>query len=406
MSNVLQRFLKYVSVDTQSMEEQSCYPSTEKQLNFAKNILKQECIDVGLRDVEVDKYGYVTATLPSNVSKECPTIAFLAHMDTSPDCYGENIKPQIIENYDGSDIKLNDEVKLTVEEFPALKRYVGNTIVTASGNTLLGADDKAGIAEILEAMEYLINHPEIPHGTIKIAFTPDEEVGQGVDFFDVKKFGADFGYTLDGGEIGELEYETFNAAKATITVHGKSIHPGSAYKIMKNAGVIASNIVNKLPKDQAPSTTKGYEGYFHLSEIEGSIEIAKMNIYIRDFDRDKFQERKDFILKIVDEANKEYGLGTVKVEIKDEYFNMGEVIKENFQVFELAKKAMEDNGITPIIKPVRGGTDGSRLSFMGLPCPNIFTGGHNFHGPYEYISVESMDKAVEVIINICVLNAQ
>ena len=406
MSNVSQRFLKYVSFDTQAAEDQDCYPSTSKQLTFATEVLKQECIDVGLSDVEVDKYGYVTATLPANTDKECPTIAFIAHMDTSPDVSGENVKPQVIEDYDGSDIKLKNGVVLSPNEFTSLKNYIGQDLITTDGTTLLGADNKAGIAEILESMDYLIKHKEIPHGTIKVAFTPDEEVGRGVDFFDVEKFKADFAYTVDGGELGELECETFNAARARITIHGKNIHPGHAYNVMKNAGLIAVEFIDKLPHDETPATTRGRDGFFHLTKMHGGIDLAEMDIFIRDFEIDSFENRKETIKSLVDEFNKKYGQGTVVVELKDSYRNMIEILEKRPEIIELAKKAFDKCGVTPIIRPVRGGTDGSRLSFMGLPTPNIFTGGHNFHGPYEYICINSMEKAVEVVVSICELNAK
>ena len=406
MSNVSKKFLKYVSFDTQSLHDQECYPSTAKQLSFANDVLKQECINIGLSDVNVDKYGYVTATLPSNVDKQCPVIAFIAHMDTSPDAPGANVKPQVIENYNGLDINLNNDVILSPSEFSSLKNYVGKTLITTDGTTLLGADNKAGIAEILEAMEYLIAHDEIPHGTIKIVFTPDEEVGHGVDFFDTKKLGAEFGYTVDGGELGELEYETFSAARAKLIFRGKSIHPGNAYKIMKNAALIASEFIEELPKSETPSTTRGREGFFHLTKMSGAVDTAELDIIIRDFETDSFENRKKLIVSITDEINKKYGEGTAILEIKDEYRNMSEVIIQKFEIVELAKRAFEECNITPIITPVRGGTDGSRLSFMGLPTPNIFTGAHNFHGPYEYICVESMEKAVDAIVSISKLNAQ
>jgi len=404
---LVKRFLKYVSFDTQSDENSSTYPSTAKQLELA-NYLVEELKSLGLADAAVDQYGYVTATLPGNVQgKDVPVIGFLAHMDTSPEFPGANVKPRIIENYDGqSTIELSAGRVLSPEEFPHLKNYAGKTLITTDGTTLLGADDKAGIAEIVTAVEYLLEHPEIEHGTIKVGFTPDEEVGRGVDYFDVKKFGADFAFTLDGGEYGELSYETFNAAQAKVIVHGKSIHPGEAKNKMKNAILMAMDYINQMPPAEAPAHTEGYEGFYHVYHIEGSVDRADLTWIIRDHHRDRFEERKTYMVNAAQWMNKKYGDGTFEIDVKDQYYNLYEVLKDKPEIIELAKKAMKDAGIDPIIRPVRGGTDGSRLTFMGLPTPNLFTGGHNYHGPYEYIVVESMEKAVEVIVNIVKLAAQ
>lgn len=404
---LVKRFLKYVSFDTQSDENSSTYPSTAKQLELA-NYLVEELKSLGLADAAVDQYGYVTATLPGNVQgKDVPVIGFLAHMDTSPEFPGANVKPRIIENYDGqSTIELGAGRVLSPEEFPHLKNYAGKTLITTDGTTLLGADDKAGIAEIVTAVEYLLEHPEIEHGTIKVGFTPDEEVGRGVDYFDVEKFGADFAFTLDGGEYGELSYETFNAAQAKVIVHGKSIHPGEAKNKMKNAILMAMDYINQMPPAEAPAHTEGYEGFYHVYHIEGSVDRAHLTWIIRDHHRDRFEERKTYMVNAAQWMNKKYGDGTFEIDVKDQYYNLYEVLKDKPEIIELAKKAMKDAGIDPIIRPVRGGTDGSRLTFMGLPTPNLFTGGHNYHGPYEYIVVESMEKAVEVIVNIVKLAAQ
>ena len=396
MTDVSKRFLNLISYDTSSLYESTTYPSTPSQMDFAKTVLAPECEKIGLSDVTVDEYGYVTATLPSNINRDIPTVGFIAHMDTSSDASGKNIKPQIIENYDGGDITLNDTMILSPSEFPDMKNYIGQDIITTDGTTLLGADNKAGIAEILTAMEHLIKNPSIKHGEIKIAFTPDEEVGRGVDRFDVKKFGADFAYTIDGGRLGEFEYESFNAARAVIKITGKSVHPGAAKGIMINAGLIATEIASKFPCDETPATTEGREGFFHLTKISGSVGTATLEYIIRDFDKSSFINRKEFIKNLADEF-------AVEVNIHDEYFNMHDVLSkdEYSQIRNIAIESMEILGITPIISPIRGGTDGARLSFMGLPCPNIFAGGHNFHGPYEFIPIQSMIKATEVIVKIC-----
>jgi tripeptide aminopeptidase len=391
----------YVTIDTKSEHDSESFPSTKTQFDLAK-ILVKELKELGLTDASVDENGYVMATLPSNMDKNVPTIGFIAHMDTSPDMSGKDVKPKIVENYNGAAIVLNEakNIVLSPTDFPDLKRYVGKTLITTDGTTLLGADNKAGIAEIMDAVEYLVNHPEVKHGTIKVAFTPDEEVGHGADYFNVEKFGADFGYTIDGGEIGELEYENFNAAGAKITIHGRNIHPGTAKNRMINSMEIAMELNSMLPENQKPQYTEGYEGFFLLTGISGDVEETKANYIIRDHFKDRFEEKKALMQSTVDYLNTKYGENTVEVVIKDQYYNMKEKIEPVMHIVDTAKTAMEEVGVTPMIKAIRGGTDGARLSFMGLPCPNIFTGGHNFHGKYEYICVESMNKAVEVILKI------
>lgn len=398
---ILERFLKYVKTDTQSKPDSSLFPSTEKQLQLAK-MLVSEIKNVGLTDISLDEKAYVMATLPSNVDYKVPVIGFLAHMDTSPDMSGTNVNPQVVNNYNGEDILLNKSSGLTLKtaDFPEIKQYKGQTIITTDGTTLLGADDKAGIAEIITAMEYLVMHPEIKHGTVKVGFTPDEEVGRGVDYFDVKKFGADYAYTMDGGEIGELEYENFNAAKARIIIQGRNVHPGTAKNKMINSLIIANEFNNLLPVEQRPEFTSDYEGFFHLIRLDGTVENSVSEYIIRDHDRTKFENKKTFLNDVVNLLNRKYPNGTVKLEIQDQYFNMREKIEPVFHIVDLAKKAIEDLGIQPKIIPVRGGTDGSRLSFMDLPCPNIFAGGHNFHGKFEYVPLESMMAATNVIIRI------
>ncbi|MGM0408691.1 MAG: peptidase T [Bacteroidota bacterium] len=398
---LLNRFLQYVQIDTQSDETSKTYPSTQKQFDLAR-LLEKQLKELGLDDVELDKYGYVTATLPANTDKKIPVIGFLAHMDTAPDVSGTNVKPQIFENYDGKNISINKEmdVCLAVKEFPELKKYIGQTIITASGDTLLGADDKAGIAEIMTAVEYLIKNPEVKHGTIKLAFTPDEEIGKGVDYFDVKKFDADYAYTLDGGPVGELEYENFNAASATIKIQGRNIHPGYARGRMINAILVASEINDMLPIEQRPELTQNYEGFFHIVKFNGTVENAEIQYIIRDHDQQKFEHKKEVIKKIVALTNKKYNEEVAKLELKDQYYNMRQKVEPVFHIVEQAKQAMIELGITPDIKPIRGGTDGARLSYMGLPCPNLFTGGHNYHGKYEFIPLESMEKAVQVVLKI------
>ena len=399
LESVKNRFIQYVQLDTQAMANVDTCPSTPGQLVLAK-VLEEECIRLGLQDVKKDSNGYVYASLASNLKHEAPAIGFLAHMDTSPDYSGVDVKPKVTCNYDGGDIVLGKGTVLSPTEFPCLKEYIGQDIITSSGDTLLGADDKAGIAEILTAMEYLIKNPDIPHGKICVGFTPDEEIGRGADKFDLKAFGAAFAYTIDGGEIGELKSENFNAAQAEINVIGKSVHPGAAKGIMVNAVLVAAELVSKMPVDEIPAKTDDYEGFFHLMDLRGCVEHAKLFYSIRDHDKNGFNERKSFIEKIVAELNEKYPKA-LKLDLKDEYYNMAGPLAEHKHVIDLAYKAMEEAGVKPLRTPIRGGTDGARLSFMGLPCPNIFTGGHNAHGPYEYIPLQSMGKAVEVILNIC-----
>lgn len=401
MKTVTERFLTYVKHHTTSDEASDTFPSTKRQLAFAA-FLAKECEAIGLQSVSVDAYGYVTALLPGNTAN-APTIGFISHIDTSPDASGENVLSNIVENYDGKAIPLNGTV-LSPKEFPSLKEYIGQTLITSDGTTLLGADDKAGIAEILTAAEYLLAHPEILHGAIRIAFTPDEEIGKGVDFFDVDKFHADFAYTLDGGRIGELEYENFNAARAIIRIKGKNVHPGSAKNVMKNAALIGTEIASLLPERETPAKTEGYEGFFHLCSFEGDVTSATLNYIIRDFNADSFAHRKELLRLIVERKNAQYN-NCIELDLHDEYYNMLSQIEPHMEIVSLAKQAMLDCGITPIIQPIRGGTDGARLSFMGLPCPNLFAGGHNFHSNYEYVPVPSMEKAVSMIVRIAELAA-
>ncbi|MGF1559538.1 MAG: peptidase T [Flavobacteriaceae bacterium] len=404
--HIIDRFLRYVKIDTQSDPSSNTTPSTEKQWNLAY-MLAEELKEIGMKQVTIDDNGYIMATLPSNVEEAVPTIGFISHFDTSPDFSGTNVKPQIIEDYDGGDIVLNVEEQLVLSpyHFDDLLLYIGQTLITTDGTTLLGADDKAGIAEIITAMEYLVQHPEIKHGTIKVGFTPDEEIGRGAHKFDVEAFGADWAYTMDGSQVGELEYENFNAAAAKISVKGKSVHPGYAKGKMVNAVSIAYEFMGVLPPEETPQNTSGREGFFHVHHMKGEIEHAEFDLIIRDHDLAKFEQRKQLLKDIVTKLNSIYG-NVITMELKDQYFNMREKVEPVFHIVEIAKKAMESVGITPIIKPIRGGTDGSQLSFMGLPCPNIFAGGHNFHGKYEYVPVESMLKAVEVIVKICELVAK
>lgn len=409
MSKVVERFLKYVTYNTQSDEESSTVPSTEGQLVFAR-ALKEELEAIGLKEVSLDEKGYLMATLESNLGedKEVPTIGFIAHMDTSPDMSGENVKTQLIKNYDGGDIVLNEEegIILSPLDFPELKDYVGRDIITTDGTTLLGADDKAGIAEIITAMEYLLENPEIKHGRIRIGFTPDEEIGRGADFFDVKKFAADLAYTVDGGPLGELEYENFNAAAARISIKGTSVHPGTAKGKMVNSLLIASELINKLPAEETPAETEGYEGFYHLVSVKGNVEETKLYYIIRDFDKINFIKRKTNLEEIVQDLNKKYDRARIQLKITDQYYNMKEIIENNKEIIDTAYQAMEEIDIRPLITPIRGGTDGARLSYMGLPTPNIFTGGHNFHGKYEFIPVFAMEKAVELIVKIAELYGQ
>jgi tripeptide aminopeptidase len=410
MQHIIDRFISYVTIDTESDPNSNTTPSTEKQWNLA-NKLVEELKTIGLADVTIDDKAYIMATLPSNVDHDVPTIGFVSHFDTSPDFSGANVKPQIIENYDGKDILLNAEknIVLSPNYFKDLLQYKGQTIITTDGTTLLGADDKAGITEIVSAMEYLIQHPEIKHGKIRIGFTPDEEIGRGAHHFDVEKFGAQWAYTMDGSQIGELEYENFNAAGAKITFKGKSVHPGYAKGKMINSMLIANDFINELPKGETPQETKGYEGFFHVHHITGSIEETVLELIIRDHNKLKFEKRKDLIGKIAKKINKkfakQFGEDIVTAEVKDQYYNMKEKVLPVKHIVDIAEKAMRELGIKPIIKPIRGGTDGSQLSFMGLPCPNIFAGGHNFHGKYEYVPAESIQKATDVIVKIAELTA-
>ena len=401
MSSVIDRFIRYAQIDTQSDESSPTYPSTQKQFDLAR-ILVKELLALGLKDAAVDENCYVMATLPANQGNASPVIGLIAHVDTSPDMSGTGVSPRIWENYDGRDIIINSEkdILLSPQVFPELSRYEGQTLITSDGNTLLGADDKAGVAAIMGAVEFLVNHPDMKHGTIKIGFTPDEEIGRGVDKFDVQKFGADFAYTLDGGELGELEYNTFNAASAKVTIQGKIVHPGYAKNIMKNAILIGMELQSMLPEHERPAYTSGWEGFFHLMDIRGGVEQTSMTYIIRDHDREKFEYKKNLFQKTVDFLNIKYGTGTVSVEITDSYYNLKEKIEPVFHIVDTAEKAIRAVGLTPRIVPVRGGTDGSRLSFMGLPTPNLFTGAHNFHSRYEYIPAESLEKSVEVILKI------
>ena len=405
--HIINRFISYVTIDTESDPNSDTTPSTEKQWDLA-NKLVEELKAIGMSDVTIDDKAYIMATLPSNVDKDVPTIGFISHFDTSPDFTGANVKPQIIENYDGNDIVLNKEenIILSPDYFEDLLLYKGQTLITTDGTTLLGADDKAGITEIVSAMEYLIQHPEIKHGTIKVGFTPDEEIGRGAHHFDVEKFGADWAYTMDGSQIGELEYENFNAAGAVITVNGKIVHPGYAKGKMINSMYYASEFMNALPATETPEKTEGYEGFFHLYSIDGKVEQTKLQYIIRDHNREQFENRKQFIKNLVEDLNKKYDAQIFEADIKDQYYNMREKIEPVIYIVEIAEQAMKELGIKPLIKPIRGGTDGSQLSYMGLPCPNIFAGGHNFHGRYEYVPVESMIKATKVICEIAELVAE
>ena len=400
------RFLRYVKFETRSDEKSETIPSTPTQLEFAK-ILAKELEEIGMENVYVNDACFVNATLPGNVDKDVPVIGFIAHMDTA-DFNATNVNPKIVENYDGEDIVLNEakDIVLSVEEFPNLKNYVGKTVITTDGPTLLGADDKAGIVEIVEAMKYLIEHPEIKHGTVKVAFGPDEEIGRGADNFNVEEFGADFAYTMDGGPVGELEYESFNAAGAVFKIKGKSVHTGTAKGKLINASLIAAEIVNSFPADEVPEKTEGYEGFYFLDKINSNCEEAELSYILRDHDREKFEAKKKFAANVAKKINEKYGKELVSVEIKDQYYNMGEIIKDHMNVVEIAKKAMENLGIKPVIEPIRGGTDGSKISFMGLPTPNIFAGGENFHGKYEFVALESMILATDVIVEIVKLNGK
>lgn len=411
MQHIIDRFISYVTIDTESDANSDTTPSTAKQWDLA-NKLAEELKTIGMQDVTIDDHSYVMATLPSNVGHEVPVIGFVSHFDTTPDFTGANVKPQIVPNYDGGDIVLNKELNIVLSPgyFKDMLQYKGQTLITTDGTTLLGADDKAGITEIVTAMEYMIQHPEIKHGKIRICFTPDEEIGRGADLFDVEKFGAEWAYTMDGSQIGELEYENFNAAAAKITFKGISVHPGYAKGKMINSMLLANKFISNLPKEEVPERTTGYEGFFHVVGLSGSIEETTLNVIIRDHDRKKFEKRKKLIGKIADKINrkftKQFGGDVAIAEVKDYYYNMKEMVEPVMHIVDIAEKAMRELGIEPLIKPIRGGTDGSRLSYMGLPCPNIFAGGHNFHGKYEYVPVESMQRAVEVIMKIAELTAE
>ena len=399
MEKLLDKFLRYVAVDTMSDPESETQPSSAKQFDLLR-MLRDELDAMGIK-AELDEFGYVMATIPSNIDKEVPAIGFIAHVDTSPDASGKDVKPQIIENYQGGDVMLNAEkdIVLKVSDFPEMQNYIGKTLITTDGTTLLGADDKGGVAAIMYAAQYLMEHPEVKHGDIKIGFTPDEEVGRGVVKFDVKKFGAQYAYTIDGGEIGELEYENFNAAGAKIRIQGANIHPGYAKDKMINSMQIAMELNAMLPVNQRPEFTCGYEGFFLLTEIKGTVEETSMQYIIRDHDRAKFEEKKELLKAVVEYLNKKHN-NAVTLEMKDQYYNMRQEVEPHYFIVEKAIKAIEMAGIKPKVQPIRGGTDGANLSFMGLPCPNIFAGGHNFHGKYEYVPLESMEKASEVILNI------
>ncbi|WP_027392287.1 peptidase T [Aquimarina latercula] len=405
--HIIDRFISYVTIDTESDPNSDTTPSSAKQWDLA-NKLVEELKSIGLQEVTIDENAYIMATLPSNVNHEVPTIGFISHFDTTPDFTGASVNPQIIETYDGKDIVLNEEenIVLSPDYFEDLKLYKGQTLITTDGTTLLGADDKAGIAEIISAMEYLVQHPEIKHGTIRVGFTPDEEIGRGAHKFDVSTFGAEWAYTMDGSQIGELEYENFNAAGAVVTIKGKIVHPGYAKGKMINSMYIAQDFINSLPRLETPEHTSDREGFFHLYSMNGEVEETKLQYIIRDHDKEHFEARKEMMAKLGDELNKQYGKDVVNVTINDQYYNMKEKVEPVMHIVDIAEEAMKELGITPLIKPIRGGTDGSQLSYMGLPCPNIFAGGHNFHGRYEYVPVESMIKAVEVIVKIAELTAK
>ena len=412
--DIIERFLNYTKFDTQSAEDSQTVPSTSKQLIFAE-YLKKELEREGLDDVEMDEKGYIYATLKANTKAHVPTIGFISHYDTSPDCSGADIKPQIVRNYDGSDILLggglkvegerkNDEIVMSPKKFPELLQHVGEDLIVTDGTTLLGADDKAGIAEIVQAMVYLQQHKEIKHGKIRVAFNPDEEIGMGAHHFDVEKFGCEWAYTMDGGDVGELEFENFNAASAKITIKGVSVHPGYAKGKMVNANALAAEFAKMLPEDETPETTEGYQGFYHLLGITSNIEQAKLSYIIRDHDREKFEDRKRFVVRCAEQMNEKYGEGTVEAVVNDQYYNMKEKIEpDDMHVIDVVLKAMQEVGVGPKVRPIRGGTDGAQLSFKGLPCPNIFAGGINFHGPYEFVPIQSMEKATKVIVKICEL---
>ncbi len=398
--DITERFLNYTKFDTQSSEDSDSVPSTPKQLIFA-DYLKKELESEGFEDVELDEKGYLYATLPSNMKDKVPTIGFISHYDTSPDCSGADIKPQIVRNYNGGEITLSEGIVSSPQKFPELLHHIGEDLIVTDGHTLLGADDKAGIAEIVQAMCYLRDHKEIRHGDIRIAFNPDEEIGMGAHHFDVEKFDCEWAYTMDGGDVGELEFENFNAASAKIRIKGVSVHPGYAKGKMVNANALAAEFAHMLPDDETPETTEGYQGFYHLLNIQSNIEEAKLSYIIRDHDREKFEDRKRFMTRCADRMNEKYGEGTVLCEVKDQYYNMKEKIDPQMHVIDLVLHAMQACEVAPKVRPIRGGTDGAQLSFKGLPCPNIFAGGVNFHGPYEFVSIQSMEKAMQVIVKIC-----
>ena len=412
--DITERFLNYTKFDTQSAEDSQTVPSTSKQLIFAE-YLKKELESIGLDDVELDDKGYLYATLKSNIKEQVPVIGFISHYDTSPDCSGADIKPQIVKNYDGSDILLSEvrgcegtearEIVMSPKKFPELLQHVGEDLIVTDGTTLLGADDKAGIAEIVQAMVYLQENKNIKHGKIRVAFNPDEEIGMGAHHFDVEKFGCEWAYTMDGGDVGELEFENFNAASAKITIKGVSVHPGYAKGKMVNANALAAEFAKMLPEDETPETTEGYQGFYHLLGITSNIEQAKLSYIIRDHDRDKFEDRKRFVQKCAEQMNEKYGEGTVECVVSDQYYNMKEKIDPQMHVIDLVLRAMQEVGVSPKVKPIRGGTDGAQLSFKGLSCPNIFAGGINFHGPFEFVPIQSMEKAMQVIVKICEITA-
>lgn len=401
---IAERFINYTKFDTQSNEDSETVPSTSKQLIFAE-YLKKELENEGLSDVEMDERGYIYATLKANTKKNIPTIGFVSHYDTSPDCSGKDVKARIIENYPGGNIELGNGVVSSPKRFPELNAHIGEDLIVTDGSTLLGADDKAGIAEIVQAMCWLRDHPEVEHGDIRVGFNPDEEIGRGAHHFDVEKFGCQWAYTMDGGDLGELEYENFNAAGAKVHINGVSVHPGYAKGKMRNASLLATEFIALLPADETPETTEGYQGFYHLTGVESACEKARLSYIIRDHDREKFEARKDFMEACVKQMNDKYGEGTVTLDMKDQYYNMKEKIDPNMHVIDIVLKAMQDAGVPPRVRPIRGGTDGAQLSFKGLPCPNIFAGGVNFHGPYEFISIQVMEKAVEVITRICEITA-
>lgn len=399
------RFLKYVSFDTQSNESSDTTPSTDKQMVFAE-FLRDELESIGLKDVELDSNGYLYATLPSNMDRQVPTVGFIAHMDTSPDCSGKDVRPRIIENYDGTDIILSEGIVTSPSKFPELLMHIGEDIIVTDGHTLLGADDKAGIAEIVQAMVYLMEHPEIKHGTVRVGFNPDEEIGLGAHKFDVEKFGCQFAYTMDGSEVGEIEFENFNAASAKIVINGRSVHPGYAKDKMINAARVATELTQMLPQDETPETTEGYQGFYHLVGMSGGCEQASLSFIIRDHDRALFEQRKEKIREVVAAINEKYGQGVAELELKDQYYNMREKVEPMMYVVDIAKDAVKSVGVEPKVKAIRGGTDGAQLSFMGLPCPNIFAGGLNFHGPHEFCPVQSMQKAMMTVVNIVKIVAE